>query len=382
MPLEPRSTVERRRTLWDKQENGDLDEDVDENPAVDEEDTLRDRENAESVESSDSEMVLDQDEDGRADGHLDLSKTAQEDLHLDPVLPLQSRERKRKRTQDNDNLEANYLSRLAREGEAETQQQRANLNLGHSKLPDHADTNSPPLHETLAPTPSSSVDDAQRTLFLSNISLSAITSKTSRKTLLAHLSTPLSPPDKLVTLRFRSTPLLPSLPKRAAFTTGALSPSTSHATNAYAVYNTPAATRAALALNGSIILERHLRVDTVPPSRVDPRRCVFVGNVPFVDDESNVKSSLAAASAAAPDAKGALKADPKKQAKTKALKGDAEEGLWRLFGEAGEVEGVRVLRDRETRVGRGVAFVMFKDEVAVERALGLDGRRLAPWLPR
>lgn len=42
---------------------------------------------------------------------------------------------------------------------------------------------------------------------------------------------------------------------------------------------------------------------------------------------------------------------------------------------AGQVEGVRVVRDRATSVGKGFAFVLFKTQAAARSALSLNGEK-------
>ena len=282
--------------------------------------------------------------------------------------------RKRKRKDDEDNIEGIYMQRLAREEEQEISRQLKDRTEKRRKLhetehldpeaasgsnqSDDNDEDTPLKHETLSPNPATDLEKSTRTIFLSNVSTTAITSKASYRTLLTHLSSHTSslpapnPPSivhKLLSLRFRSTPLSPSVPKRAAITSKSLMPSTTRSTNAYAVYSTAIAAREGVKrLNGSVVLDRHLRVDGVAhPGVVDHRRCVFVGNLGFVDDESAIRK--------AEEREG--ERVKKKQEKEPA---DVEEGLWRVFGKAGTVENVRVVRDPATRVGKGFAYVQFK----------------------
>jgi hypothetical protein len=188
-------------------------------------------------------------------------------------------------------------------------------------------------------------------LFLSNVSSEAISSKVAKKTLVQHLSSVLdanaSPPEKVESIRFRSVAFSTgSMPKRAAYITKQLMESTTKSTNAYAVFSTAAAARkAASQLNGTEVLNRHVRVDSVThPSPVDHLRCVFVGNLGFVDDETVVSTNADG------------ETTEKKRNKTPS---DVEEGLWRTFGTQGKVESVRVVRDPQTRVGKGFAYVQF-----------------------
>ena len=68
---------------------------------------------------------------------------------------------------------------------------------------------------------------------------------------------------------------------------------------------------------------------------------------------------------------------------------DVEEGLWRTFnehtggkGNNKSVESVRVIRDSNTRVGKGFAYVQFYDGNGVEEALLLNEKKFPPMLPR
>jgi nucleolar protein 12 len=218
---------------------------------------------------------------------------------------------------------------------------------------------------------------AARTVFLSNVSTAAIKSKSAKKVLLTHLASPLhtlqkhDPAPKVESLRFRSTAFASGVgPKRAAFAKKELMDDTTASTNAYVVYSSePAAQVAASRLNGSIVLDRHLRADyAAQPAVIDHRRCVFVGNLSFVDKE-NVENMNAGE-------------DGKPRRSRAKEPADAEEGLWRTFSRAGTVESVRVVRDKETRVGKGFAYVQFKDENGVEAALLCNDKKFPPMLPR
>ena len=220
------------------------------------------------------------------------------------------------------------------------------------------DGSATPVHETLTQTKQSEdIEKASRTVFLGNVSISAIQSKASRRALMDHLSSflpdlPESKTHKVESLRFRSTAFADAaLPKKAAYVKKDLLEATTRSTNAYAVYSTQLAARGAVKrLNATIVLDRHLRVDGVAhPSRIDHRRCVFVGNLGFVDDESNIK--------AIEEEVGRGQSQKRNKSKAPA---DVEEGLWRQFEKAGAVESVRVVRDKTTRVGKGFAYVQFE----------------------
>jgi len=291
--------------------------------------------------------------------------------------------RKRKRKQADDDVEGMYMQKLAREEAREDAKRR------RKQKPEEASTSphnakgtdireeveseldsvevvtgderdsSPayaPQHESLGPTKADSdLEKASRTVFLGNVSTAAIKSKNGKKILVDHLASFLSSLPKqdilhrVESLRFRSTAFSSSaVPKKAAFAKKELMDSTTQSTNAYAVYSTQLAAREATKrLNGSIVLERHLRVDSIAhPAKTDHRRCVFVGNLGFVDDESATK-------AAEDEANGRRPRKGKEPA-------DLEEGLWKQFGKAGAIESVRVPRDKTTRVGKGFAYVQFE----------------------
>jgi nucleolar protein 12 len=233
-----------------------------------------------------------------------------------------------------------------------------------------------PKHETQEA--ENDLTKATRTVFLGNVSTTAITSKSARRVFIAHLTSffpevQKKHPDakfKLESLRFRSTPYAAALPKKAAYAKKELMDATTKSTNAYAVYSSPILSReAARRLNASKVLDRHLRVDEIAhPSIVDHKRCVFIGNLGFVDDETNIQAANAA--------------DGREVRKPGKQPADHEEGLWRTMGRHGAVESVRVIRDSITRVGKGIAYVQFTDENSVEKALLDNEKKFPPMLPR
>ncbi|KAF4553529.1 RNA recognition motif-containing protein 4 [Elsinoe fawcettii] len=306
-----------------------------------------------------------------------------------------AQKRRRKQKDDFEDLETSYLDKLSRENEKERAKSKPasttvvadedNSASEQDEIDEDVDDaddaassvslTPPPQHESIT-AQDSEFEKAQRTVFLGNISLSAISSKSAQKTLKTHLTSffpqlkSTDVPPSLTSLRFRSTPFATAIPKRAAFAKREVMDATSHSTNAYAVFSSPAVARsAAQHLNGTIVLSRHLRADSVAhPSPVDHHRCVFVGGLSFVDDESNVDK--------ANEESGRSKRSGNK------TPADVEEGLWRTFSKCGKVESVRVIRDAKTRVGKGVAYVQFHEEMSVEEALSWDGKKDPPMLPR
>ena len=299
--------------------------------------------------------------------------------------PVRKQNRKRKKILDEDDVEGKYMHRLVQEEARENEIRRngkankrhkaqdsvaeaTTMSTEHNSesestqsITDHEQVDSHldiPEHESLVTTrttkENADLEKASRTVFLANVSTSAVKFKTAKKTLLDHLVSFVSSlPErdtshKIESFRFRSTAFLSTgVPKKAAYAKKELMDATTKSTNAYAVYSTQLAAREAVKkLNGTIVLDRHLRVDSVAhPAKQDHRRCVFVGNLGFVDDMSAIN--------AADDEE-----NDKRPRKAKEP-ADVEEGLWRQFGKAGTVESVRVVRDKTTRVGKGFAYVQF-----------------------
>ncbi|KAH8675424.1 hypothetical protein BX600DRAFT_452638 [Xylariales sp. PMI_506] len=380
LPVKERKPIERAEVDAEEDEAEEDDEELSE---IDEE--LSDGEDEDEDEEDDSNDQESQEESSSEQGEADQDEEEQ------PEVSQPMKERKRKRRDEFDDLESKYLRKLADDDIDDTPtEKRRKGDVGQAIPGDESteaqereggDEEAPIVHESLLQKTEEHVDveleKANNTLFLGNVSIEAINSSKAKKELMSHLASPLSEldaasgPHKVESIRFRSTPFAAAgMPKRAAYITKSLMSATTKSTNAYVVYSTPLAARAALkALNGTVVLDRHLRVDSVAhPTPTAHRRCVFVGNLGFVDDETVLNTN----------AEG--ETTTKKRTKVPA---DIEEGLWRVFGkQAGRVESVRVPRDPNTRVGKGFAYVQFYDGNDVESALLLDGKKYPPMLPR
>jgi nucleolar protein 12 len=367
----PKSRYEEPPPEDEQEDQEDQGSEEESNPEVDNDDLSSVEEDIEDVDIMDmSEDQEDSDEEPALDKIIEASI---------PKL-----ERKRKRNDfDDDDLEEKYMEKLAKEEEKEEAERKAERRLKRQRLmaeqdPDMSEESEDldsasdqeseddgetlrntapldvPVHEFLALSKDTQeLEKATRTVFLANVSTLAMTSKSAKKTLLAHMGSFLSslpspldgkPPHKVESLRFRSTAYAgTALPKKAAFVKKDLMAATTKSTNAYVVYsNAYAAREAVKKLNGTVVLDRHLRVDGVAhPAKTDHRRCVFVGNLGFVDDESMLDQG------------------GENERKRSKVPSDIEEGLWRQFSKAGVVESVRVVRDEKTRVGKGFAYVQF-----------------------
>ena len=292
---------------------------------------------------------------------------------------------KRKRKSIEDDLEGRYMDQLAKqqlEEEKKTkpvpkkrrEHHRSHSTTGDSYAPgvgdrpapggvdsasgEEEDTSlpdTPQRENVINPKDDLDLEESSRTVFLANVSTMAIKSKNAKKQLMDHLASFTSTLPVVATkhniesLRFRSIAFANTgIPRKAAYAKKELMDTTTKSTNAYAVYTTQVAAREAVRkLNGTIVLDRHLRVDSVAhPAKTDHRRCVFVGNLGFVDDMTNMDA--------------VEDVDNNKRPRKAKEPADIEEGLWRHFGKAGTVESVRVVRDKTTRVGKGFAYVQFE----------------------
>ncbi|KAI0160987.1 hypothetical protein GGR52DRAFT_155079 [Hypoxylon sp. FL1284] len=319
----------------------------------------------------------------------DEESPSEDEEPAEVLVAAQKKDRKRKRKDEHDDLEDKYMRKLAKDvenGESPSDKRRKGeagqaIDGTASGRDEESDGDeAPPVHESLrkgTDQPDVEFEKANRTLFLGNVSIEAIAVAKAKKQLMSHLASPLSEldkssgPHKVESIRFRSTAYSTgAMPKRASFITKSVMSATTKSTNAYVVYTTSLAARTAVkALNGTVVLGRHLRVDSVAhPTAVDHRRCVFVGNLGFVDDETVINTNADG------------ETTTKKRTKVPA---DVEEGLWQVFNQhAGRVESVRVPRDSHTRVGKGFAYVQFYDGNDVEAALLLEGKKFPPMLPR
>ncbi|KAI8806424.1 hypothetical protein BJ742DRAFT_363851 [Cladochytrium replicatum] len=173
-----------------------------------------------------------------------------------------------------------------------------------------------------------------RTIFVGNLSKAVVTSKEDLKT----FKTFVQRFGKVESIRFRSIAFAAQIPRRAAYVTKQLHPlrDTLHA---YVVYvDEDSVTKALAEGNAQVVLGNHLRIDRVGETvKYDHKRSVFVGNLSF---------------------------------------DIADEPLWTHFSTCGTVENVRVVRDKKTNVGKGFAYVQFKDRASVGLALKLDETKI------
>lgn len=178
------------------------------------------------------------------------------------------------------------------------------------------------------------VEKAERTVFVGNVPADVITDKSLHR----QFKKLFQSEKGLESIRFRSISFEVPLPRKVAFMQQKLHKSRG-SVNAYVVYKEKNVVPTICSrLNGEVFGDRHLRVDSVThPAKHDNKRSVFVGNLDFEEDE---------------------------------------ESLWRHFSSCGEIEYVRIIRDSKTNMGKGFAYVQFKDFPNVGKALLLNDKPL------
>ncbi|KAG0196760.1 Nucleolar protein 12 [Mortierella sp. GBA30] len=203
----------------------------------------------------------------------------------------------------------------------------------HSKEGDSDDEDASPDTNKDGTKKSDDPERQARTAFVGNLAVSSMTKADFRK-----LKSTFSAFGPVESIRFRSIAFSELLPRKIAFITGKLHPERD-VVNAYVVFkNKDSVTKAVAAMNGQLFLNKHIRVDTVDGAKNhQPKKSVFVGNLSF-------------------DAQ--------------------EEDLWNFFKDSGDIENVRIIRDRKTNLGKGFAYVQFQDRASVDVALRLHDTKM------
>ncbi|KND02361.1 uncharacterized protein SPPG_02831 [Spizellomyces punctatus DAOM BR117] len=200
---------------------------------------------------------------------------------------------------------------------------------------DDKETN--PTGKTRRQVKAEKLEKEERTIFVGNLPLS-VTEKAGVK----ELKKLFSQYGNLKSIRFRSIARLENMPRKAAFITKNFHPGRD-TLNAYIVYGEKESVEKALVENGKLFMGKHIRVDrSVKDNKHDVKRSVFVGALPFDINEEAVRAH---------------------------------------FSQCGDIEYVRLIRDKTTNVGKGIGYVQFADRAAVGLAMKLhqselEGRKI------
>ncbi|AJT74331.1 Nop12p [Saccharomyces cerevisiae YJM1190] len=263
------------------------------------------------------------------------------------ALPKVKKAKKSKRNDEHEDLEARYYAKLLNE-EAEAEDDKPTVT--------KTDETSVPLTSAAKKVDfkEDELEKAERTVFIGNILSTVITSKKVYKEFKKLFGTnPIAETEEsgnekeeesskksdnnefaIESIRFRSISFDEALPRKVAFVQQKFHKSRD-TINAYIVYKNKSAVRKICSnLNAVVFQDHHLRVDSVAhPAPHDKKRSIFVGNLDFEE---------------------------------------IEESLWKHFEPCGDIEYVRIIRDSKTNMGKGFAYVQFKDLQSVNKALLLN----------
>ncbi|GAB4857849.1 hypothetical protein Ancab_015755 [Ancistrocladus abbreviatus] len=242
-------------------------------------------------------------------------------------------ERKKKRKRDE--LEREYEARrygvvAEEEGEGEEQGQEEEGNKKEKLVGEKRKTVENPAQMTISKDGYDDESKLLRTIFIGNLPL-----KVKKKVLLREFGQF----GEIESVRIRSVPTLDSKePKKVKVIHNKINEA-ADSVHAYIVFKTEDAVEASLAHNMAVFGGNHIRIDRACPPRkklkgdssplYDNKRTVFVGNLPFdVKDEELYQLFC---------------------------------GISRLES---SIEAIRVIRDPQTSLGKGIAYVLFKTREA------------------
>ena len=275
------------------------------------------------------EMSEDDGEEMSEDDGEEMSEDDGEEMSEDNDSDSESESNSNKNTttknDDNEDLESNYYSKLLHTDQPQTDQPQTNDN--SSEKSTHKPAEVVDLKE-------SELEKAEKTVFVGNVPVEVVNSKTVYKQFKSYFSLVGS----IKSIRFRSISFDEALPRKIAFVQKKFHNSRANL-NAYIVYTTKEASlKASDKFNGKVFQDFHLRVDHIThPSPKNNKKTIFVGNLDFEE---------------------------------------SEETLWRYFNTKvnNDVESVRIVRDAKTNLGKGFALIQFKDTLSVNKALLLNNK--------
>lgn len=279
-----------------------------------------------------------------------------EDSEKDDEEVTKPQKKKRKVQKDNnEDLEQHYFEKLLKDDD-ETSNKDEEKDNSDSDNDDDQPSTKTPKQATKVDLKEDELEKAERTIFVGNVPSTVITSKIMYKDFKKLFSTSLITKKdetsddeekkdktnddlfKIESIRFRSISFNEALPRKVAFVQQKLHESRD-SINAYIVYKNNSSIKNIIKkLNAHVFHNRHLRVDSIThPSPQENKRSVFVGNLDFEEDE---------------------------------------ESLWNHFSSCGDIEYVRIVRDSNTNLGKGFAYVQFQDLKSVNKALLLNNKNM------
>ncbi|KAI0290901.1 hypothetical protein BC826DRAFT_1024865 [Russula brevipes] len=135
-----------------------------------------------------------------------------------------------------------------------------------------------------------------------------------------------------------------------------------------------AAKRAVAALDNTQYQGRTLRADSVGRAAGDPKRTVFVGSLDFASREEDLRVFFEGVVSAERGPRSAVAGDPDSD------KDEDEDGMGDPNADGARpktwVTRVRIVRDKDTQLGKGFAYVQFADRECVDEILALEPGKL------
>ncbi|KAI0250990.1 hypothetical protein BJV78DRAFT_1127163 [Lactifluus subvellereus] len=142
---------------------------------------------------------------------------------------------------------------------------------------------------------------------------------------------------------------------------------------AYGVELAPeeAARDAAAALDNTLYMGRTLRADTIGGGVGDPKRTVFVGSLDFASREEDLRAFFEGVVSAERGPRSAVTGDADSDNEESTSDPNAQETKPKTW-----VTRVRIVRDKNTQLGKGFAYVQFADRECVDEILALEPGKL------
>ncbi|KAL4706955.1 hypothetical protein ACJJTC_005224 [Scirpophaga incertulas] len=216
--------------------------------------------------------------------------------------------------------------------EIQSENEDVNKEIFKSEMPDESSDEENPSQQKrpevqVTPEEKFTHDEINRTLFVGNVQFNKKCKK--------EVKSIFSKYGEIETVRIRTVPVKDArVTPKLAVIKNELHPERT-TVNIYIKFKHPSSVEKALVENNRILNERHLRVtrSNTTGAEYDPNCAIFVGNMPFAIEDETLREK---------------------------------------FQSCGEIESVRIVRDKKTNAGKGFGYVNFTSKDGVELALAMS----------